>query len=269
MAKQQSGILDGYIGKVGTVVGYMWNGKYCTRAYVRNVKNPRTPAQVERRDIFRQEVQLAAKMRWAVATTMSDMAREVGLTAYNLFVHVNQPAFGSAEGRLTVDYGRLVLSMGDVLPVQVETMEWTADNVLSVRYDRGRGSGFDHVYLYVYVPDLETGFLAAPVYRRDKRIAVALPDEYAGHEAHVYLMVQSADGRWSDSLYAGAMTLNELVSTEEEPVQDLQAATSVAAPEAAPEAELQPARKRQPSPAADRPPDKSPESQGGMQYSLF
>ena len=216
MAKQQSGILGGYVGKVGTVVGYMWNGKYCSRAYKKHVKNPRTKAQTEHRKMFKQEVQQAAKMRWAVMTTMTDAAREAGMTAYNLFVKVNQPAFGVADGLLTVDYGRLILSMGDVAQVQVNEMEWSADNVLSVKYDRGCGSAFDHVYLYVYVPDLEMGFLTAPAYRRDKRIAVALPDNFAGHDAHIYLMVQSADGRWSDSLYAGEMTLNELVAMEEE-----------------------------------------------------
>ena len=47
MAKQQSGILGGYVGKVGTVVGYFWNGKPCMRAYKRQVRNPRTAAQME------------------------------------------------------------------------------------------------------------------------------------------------------------------------------------------------------------------------------
>ena len=127
--------------------------------------------------------------------------------------------------RLLVDYSALILSMGDVAQVQLQAMEWTADNVLSVRFDRGRGSGYDHVYLYVYVPELGTGFLSAPAYRRDKRIALALPDEYAGHDAQVYLMVQSPDGRWSDSLYAGEIALNEIVAMEEE---DLESAPSAA-----------------------------------------
>ena len=42
MAKTENGILDGFIGKVGTVVGYKWNGKSVMRAYVRYPHNPRT-----------------------------------------------------------------------------------------------------------------------------------------------------------------------------------------------------------------------------------
>ena len=217
MAKQMSGILGGYSGKVGPVVGYMWNGKYCVRAYPRGVKNPQTQPQMEHRKMFKQEVQLAAKMSWAVGTTLRDEARAIGMTAYNLFVKLNQHAFGMEEERLTVDYSSLILSVGNVATVSLKSMEWTSRNVLDVRYERGTGSSFDHVYLYAYIPDLETGFLTAPAYRRDKRVALALPDRFAGHTAHIYLMVQSADGRWSNSVYAGEIALDESV---EEPQED-------------------------------------------------
>lgn len=212
-----SGILGGYSGKVGPVVGYMWNGKYCVRAYPRGVKNPQTQPQMEHRKMFKQEVQLAAKMSWAVGTTLRDEARAIGMTAYNLFVKLNQHAFGMEEERLTVDYSSLILSVGNVATVSLKSMEWTSRNVLDVRYERGTGGSFDHVYLYAYIPDLETGFLTAPAYRRDKHVALALPDRFAGHTAHIYLMVQSADGRWSNSVYAGEIALDESV---EEPQED-------------------------------------------------
>ena len=243
MATFHNGIMGPFSGKVGTVVGYLWNGKPCMRAYKRHVANPRTEAQQEHRTMFKQEVQLAAKMRWAVKTTMTEMAREAGMTAYNLFVKVNQGAFGveypsaltgtspktgeelevvdvtgsspktGEELRLAVDYSRLILSIGEIPQVELREVDWSADNVLTVRYGQGRGSSYDHVYLYVYVPELGTGFLSAPSYRRDKRLAVALPDEFAGCSAVVYLMVQSDGGGWSDSLYCGEVVLDENVSS--------------------------------------------------------
>ena len=171
------------------------------RSYQRHVRNPRTPEQVAHREMFKQEVQLAARMRWAIVTSMTDTARASGVTSYNLFVRENQQAFGFADGTLQVDYAALRLSMGDVQPVTPEEVTLTDDNVLSVSFDRGSGRGFDLVYLYVYVPDLGSGYLASPVYRRNKHIMLSLPDNYAGHELHAYLMVQSEDGRWSDSVY--------------------------------------------------------------------
>ena len=122
MAKQMSGILGGYSGKVGPVVGYMWNGVWCLRVHQPRVTNPRTAAQVAHREMFKQEVQLAAKMSWAVGTTLRDEARAIGMTAYNLFVKLNQHAFGMEEERLTVDYGSLILSVGNVATVSLKSM---------------------------------------------------------------------------------------------------------------------------------------------------
>ncbi|MBR4229665.1 MAG: hypothetical protein IKR83_03040, partial [Bacteroidales bacterium] len=59
----------------------------------------------------------------------------------------------------------------------------------------------DEVYLYVYAPELGKGFLSSSAYRRDRRITLALPDDYAGRELHAWLMVKSDDGRWSESSY--------------------------------------------------------------------
>ena len=215
MGTYSNGIMGPFNGRVGTVVGYMWNGKYCMRAYRKDVRNPRTEAQTAHRSLFKQEVQLAAKMRWAVTTTLLDTAREQGLTAFNLFVKLNQHAFAMADGQLQVDYSTLVFSVGDVAPVEARGMEWTADNVLTVRYDRGAGKRYDYVHMFVYVPDLEEGYMAAPAYRGDRRIAVALPDDYAGHEVQVYLMAQDADGRWSGTTYAGQLLLNENTADDE------------------------------------------------------
>ncbi len=206
MAKLQQGVMGPFIGRLGTVVGYIWNGKCVARSYNPRVHNPRTPEQVAHREMFKQEVQLAARMRWAVTRTMTDAARAEGMTSYNLFVRENQHAFGFEDGVLQVDYSTLRLSVGDVAPVVAEEATLTEDNVLDVRFARGTGRGFDEVYLYVYVPELGKGFLSSSVYRRDKRITLALPDDFAGRELHAWLMVKTDDGRWSESAYVEGST---------------------------------------------------------------
>ena len=221
MAKQSEGYLGGFSGRLGPAVGYMWNGKWCLRSHQQFVHNPRTAAQVEHRELFKQQVQLAAKMRCAVIKTFTDLAREAGMTSYNLFVKVNQPAFSAAEGRLQVDYSLLRMSVGDVPPVEPTELQRTEDNILRVRYEKNRGDNFDYVYLYVYAPDVEVGYLSAPAYRMDKRLALQLPDLFAGHELQVYLLVQSQDGRWSDSVYAGGIAVGSeqrVVGSEERKV---------------------------------------------------
>lgn len=215
MAKQSGSYLGGFSGKLGTAVGYLWNGKWCLRAHNPMVHNPRTPAQVEHRELFKQEVQLAAKMRWAITKSMTGLARESGMTSYNLFVKANQHAFSAVDGQLQIDYSALRLSVGELAPVEFREMTWTGDNVLTIKFRPGDSHHLDYVYLYVYVPDCGKGCLSAPVYRYDKRIALALPTYFAGHEAHVYLMAMREDGRWSESLYCGAISQGESIPQQD------------------------------------------------------
>lgn len=226
MAKFSMGYMGPFQGKLGTAVGYVWNGKMCGRSYQKNVYNPRTEAQQEHRAMFKQEVQLAAHMRWAVMRTMTEMAREAGMTAYNLFVKMNQHAFSFAEGALQVDYASLRLSIGEVAQVTPTAVVRDDDNVLSVSFARGTGRAFDEVYLYVYAPDLGKGFLSSSVYRRDKHIALSLPDEYAGHVLHAWLMVKAADGRWSESAYC---EVAEAEAADNEDITEMDATQEVSA----------------------------------------
>ena len=206
MAKQSGGYLGGYSGKLGPVVGYLWNGKWCVRSCPPMVRNPRTVKQMERRALFREQVRLAASMRDGVMRGLTVPAREAGMTAYNLFVSLNQPAFGSAEGVLQVAWESLTLSVGPVAPVEFEQASVDERNVLSVKFrdsalSSGRRSRQDEVRVYVYCPDLGKGVLSATAYRFERRLRLLLPTFFAGHELRVYGFVQNAEGESSPTVY--------------------------------------------------------------------
>ncbi len=213
MAKQYGSYLGGFSGKLGPAIGYMWNGRWCMRSRPAQVHNPRTEAQVAHRTAFKGEVQLAARMRWAVMQGLTASARELGMTAYNLFVSLNQPAFSLEAGQLVVDWSRLQLSVGPVAPVQGGEVSVHEGNVLSVSFEKNPlhapASAYDSVRLYAYAPSTGMGYLTAPVYRRSQRIEALLPDEMAGSEVHLYLMVQDEAGRFSTTAYAGSITLTD------------------------------------------------------------
>ena len=108
---------------------------------------------------------------------------------------------------LKVDWGRLVLSEGPVAPVAFGAPEVADGTTLVVPFERNplhvRADNYDRVYIYVYCPEIERGFFSAPVYRREQRLAVVLPEDFAGREVQVWGMVQDAAGRWSQTLYIG------------------------------------------------------------------
>ena len=218
MATISTGYLGGFSGKLGPVVGYQWRGRWCLRARPEWVRNPRSEAQQRHRMMFREEVRLAARMNWVLRKTLEECSLDEGMTPGNLFVKENQRCFGWAEGRLTVDWGALVLSHGPVAPVAFGAPEVTAGCRLTVAFERNplrvRADKYDRVYLYVYCEAVGRGYLTAPVYRRDGRLSVALPDEFGGREVQLWGLVQDEKGRWSETIYIGYGPLEETVGEE-------------------------------------------------------
>ena len=219
MAKQTEGFLGGFNGRLGPVVGYRWKGIWCMRSQSRVVNNPRTEAQQAHRALFKAEVQLAGRMRWALNIGLKLPADELNLTPMNLFVKGNQQAFSSVEGRFTVDYAALQVSAGPVAPVAITEAVVDGDNILNIKFDKNplrRSCGsHDNVYFWVYSEALQQGYLANPVYRRMQKAAVALPDMFfAGGptELHLYAFVQNEQGRCSETAYA---LVGEVAETQE------------------------------------------------------
>ena len=164
MAKQTEGFLGGFNGKLGPVVGYRWKGLWCMRSQSRFVKNPRTEAQQAHRALFKAEVQLAGRMRWAVNIGLKLPADDMNMTALNLFVKANQQAFSDVDGALKVDYAALQVSGGPVAPVALTEASVDGDNVLNVKFEknplRRSCSMYDNVYFWIYSEELEQGYLA-------------------------------------------------------------------------------------------------------------
>ena len=61
MGKIKQGILGGFKGKVGTVIGSSWNGISYMRGQAQSVRNPQTPAQMIQRDFFKEVQELAGQ----------------------------------------------------------------------------------------------------------------------------------------------------------------------------------------------------------------
>ncbi len=86
MATYGNGIMRPFNGEVGTVVGYMWDGEACMRAYRQHVANPPPAAQEWHGVQFREGVQLAARMGWTVTTTLTEAGRAAGASGYRWVV---------------------------------------------------------------------------------------------------------------------------------------------------------------------------------------
>ena len=201
MAKQTFGILDGYCGTVGPVIGYQWRGRWCLRSRPRRVHNPQTERQQEHRMLFRDMVQMASRMNHTLRVGFRAAALEEKMTEGNLFVKMNKALF-SPQG---IDYEGLQVSAGPVAPVEFTRAEVDGDMVLHTEFAKNplhlSASGDDQVFVYAYCPALGRGVLSAPAYRRSKRLDMSLPDEFAGQELHFYGFVTDYAQRASETCY--------------------------------------------------------------------
>ena len=209
MAKQRFGINDGYRGTVGTVIGYQWRGQWCLRARPRFVHNPRTERQQQNRQLFKAVWSFATQLRMPLRTSLRQTALESHMTECNRFMHINKGCFAlDGEGRLTVDYEYLAVSEGPVAPIGfLESV--VEGKAITIPFEKNplhlRANGDDEVYVLALCPDLEDNRLSAPVYRRQKSISIMLPDEWQGHEVHLYGFVTDYAGRASESIYIGVL----------------------------------------------------------------
>ena len=234
MAKQQNGFLDGFCGTLGPAIGYMWKGKWCLRSRPGRVRNPRTAAQQANRQLFRQVVQQAASMRWAVLEGLTTAADALQMTAYNLFTRLNKSCFTFSEEETVVDYASLRLSAGDLAAVRCTTAIRTAEGAVEVHFESDRDnplrSAEDRVLLYAYAPALGRGVMAAQGYRRQGSVGMQLPAAFVAEEVHFYLFARAADGTASECCYCGMLS----VEREEDNVAGTSSDAGLAVPTGAP-----------------------------------
>lgn len=214
MAKQIEGINGGFCGRVGTVIGYQWRGKWCMRSYPRHIHDARTPLQLEQRAWFKRAVGFASRLTEVLRTGLRERSKALHLTEGNLFVALNKQCLTLEEGRLKVDYENLVLSDGMVAPVGFGELELTVTEErfrLNVDFEANPlhlpAQGGDKVFLAALCEVRNESILAAPVFRRNGTIAYTLPACWAGSVVHVYGFVQDYTGEASASQYLGSVTL--------------------------------------------------------------
>ena len=87
MGKIKQGILGGFKGKVGTVIGASWNGISYMRGIAQSMRNANTPAQQKQRAFFKEVMDLVGQfsdeqMAFLVPSTPK------GMTRRNLLAHV-------------------------------------------------------------------------------------------------------------------------------------------------------------------------------------
>lgn len=201
-----------FIGKVGSTVGYFWKGKACLRAYQPVVHYPNTERQQQQRSWFVGMVRFASKATDALRLGLHHKADEKQMTESNLFILNNKKYFHLDHGKLSIDYAHLQIADGNAADVYFKAPRFEEEETIRVDFEKNmislRANGDDKVYLYIYAPGRDEGFLTAPALRRNKSLKTRLPECWSGEEVHLYGFVVDKEGRASNSTYIGVGRVN-------------------------------------------------------------
>ena len=102
MGKIKQGILGGFKGKVGTVIGSSWNGIAYMRGLPQSQKDPKTAAQLSQRSFFR-EIQRFVGQLSAEQLASLYPSITTGKTRRNMLVHQLAAAAAVVDDVKTVD----------------------------------------------------------------------------------------------------------------------------------------------------------------------
>ena len=96
MAKLEMGILGGFSGRVGTVVGYHRRGAWFVRAYQPHIKDRKSAAQLEQRSRFKAMIQFASPATPVLRVGLKQLAAAQQITEGNAFLKINKQHFNSS-----------------------------------------------------------------------------------------------------------------------------------------------------------------------------
>jgi len=212
MGRIRKGVLGGFSGTVGTVVGSNWNGIDVVRSRPTISKARKSsPKQLEQQarfglanrfartlsDLFMQTFDKASFEKTGINTALSDIVKRA--------ISGNYPSFAIQHNLVRISRGSLPNATSAVAAASPGGM--IAFSWVGAGAGIGKGSPLDQALLVIHCPELNRS-----VYRIGAlRSALADTLEVAafiGKEVHTWLSFRSADGQdYADSIYTGQLTV--------------------------------------------------------------
>ena len=211
MGTIKQGVLGGFSGKVGTVIGASWKGTAYMRGQATHVKNPRTPKQIEQRmkmEFARNFLQQAAEF---INIGFKDVAKRQSPLNYAASQMMRNAIYGDYPDYSPI-YSELKWSHGLLTPPVVETVYANYDGIDFLWQDNS-GSGnakADDISMVVVcnAEKKEVMYFMNGFTRSTHSTHCEFPNEWVGDHIHVYITMRSTDGKLiSNSHYCGEFLL--------------------------------------------------------------
>lgn len=211
MGTIKKGILGGFSGKVGTVVGATWKGIDYIRSLPASVRNPRTEGQVTQRTKFLATIEFLKPINPFIRVGYKAYANKQ--TAFNAAMSYNvSNAVSGSFPDFEMDYSKAMVSRGSLLPAEggsatagsgSMTFAWTDNSGVS------NALATDKAMPLAYNTDKgEAVFNTAAADRSTETVDLSIPTGWSGDTVEVFLGFISEDGSLvANSVYLGQQSI--------------------------------------------------------------
>jgi hypothetical protein len=216
MGTIKKGILGGFSGKVGTVIGGNWKGIDYMRGKAASVSNPKTEAQLDQRARFGAALKFLQPLTSFIRVGFKNYA--VKMTAFNSAMSYNlNNALSGVYPDYFIDYPSALVSRGSLPgalnPTVLSSTPGQVDFAWEDNSQDANASANDKVLLVVFNPIKQQ---AISIVGGNDRSAgnqfVTVPSTFGDDEVHCYIAFQNANQSvLSNSQYAGAVTVLPIV----------------------------------------------------------
>lgn len=218
MGKLLKGANGPFSGKVGTVVGYMWNDVAVIRAKPKRRRKPFSDKELNQQARFALMNQFLIPVKGLLNISFAHLAYRMNGFNKGFSYNVKAAILGFSPD-LSIDYPRVLVSRGDL--TKAETATVTALSPLKLQFswidDSGIGNArtTDQVFVAVCSTEKNLWFYRLNVATRnagavtlDLKKLILDPSPFTEKPLQTYIGFLAADGKdASDSVYTGLMNM--------------------------------------------------------------
>ncbi|QZE15048.1 hypothetical protein K4L44_04260 [Halosquirtibacter laminarini] len=148
MGKITKGILGGFSGTVGSVIGSTWKGIDVIRSKPKMRKKSSTKSQIAQRKKFGAAVKFFSNIQDLVKIGFQEVA--IHQTSHNVAIKENFKHFSydAQKDELKIDYSKLIIANGSRPPVRNLVATESADNMFRIDWDY---DAFEEIYKDPYI----------------------------------------------------------------------------------------------------------------------
>jgi len=211
MATYNKGILGGFSGKTGSVIGTSWKGRTVMRSLPSKKTKVSSKKQLEQQEKFKLTVDFLSGMADLLSISFGAFASHV--SGYNAAVSYNlQKAVIGDDSPFSIDFSLAQVSLGVLPAASNPTAVAVAGN--KVKFDwadnsgTGKAAATDIVLLVAFCRETQRSVYTTAGATRSSLTHTLDTSVFAGNTVETWIAFMSADGKkCSDSRYTGLVTL--------------------------------------------------------------